>query len=204
MSELTVIENWSRARHLFFNWRCNLTFANKITLALGMACATGLLAQIRVPLPWTPVPVTGQTFAVLLSGVILGRWWGGISQVAYVAVGVAGIPWFSGASGGLSALAGPTGGYLFGFILAALFIGYFTDKYVRARNFPSLLVLMFFANFILIHGLGLLQLGFWLGLTKGTSPAFWDLFLMGTVPFIVGDITKIVAAAALSSSIIPK
>lgn len=204
MSELAMIENWGRAGRMFFKWRCSLTFANKIALALGMACATGFLAQIRVPLPWTPVPVTGQTFAVLLAGVVLGRWWGGISQAVYVAIGVAGIPWFSGAIGGLNALIGPTGGYLYGFILAALFIGHFTDKYVRARKFPLLLLLMFFANFVLIHGPGLLHLRLWISLAKGTAPAFWNLLLMGTVPFIIGDITKIIAAAALAHGIAPQ
>jgi len=88
-----------------------------------MACVTGLLAQIKISLPWTPVPITGQTFAVLLTGVLLGRWWGGISQVIYVVMGVVGIPWFAGLSGGYSALIGPSGGYIIGFILAALFLG---------------------------------------------------------------------------------
>ena len=69
-----------------------VSLANKVILALGMAVLTGVLAQVRLFLPWTPVLVTCQTFAVLLAGIILGRYWGGISQVIYVALGAAGIP----------------------------------------------------------------------------------------------------------------
>ncbi len=169
-----------------------------------MATATGLAAQIKISLPWTPVPISGQTFAVLIAGVLLGRWWGGISQIIYVGMGVAGVPWFVGWSGGYSVLIGPTGGYIVGFILAALFLGYFTDKYIRARSFLSMLGLMFFANFILIHILGLLQLEVWFHLVKGTSPTLWELLLMGTIPFIIGDITKIVIAAVVAKAITPK
>lgn len=204
MQRITAVDNYFSARYLFFKWRYNLAFVNKITLAFGMACITGLVAQIRIPLLWTPVPITGQTFAVLLSGVLLGRRWGGISQAIYVAMGVAGVPWFSGWSGGYGVLIGPSGGYIIGFILAALFVGHFTDKYIRARSFFSLLVLMLFANFVLIHVPGLLQLGTWLYIVKGTKPALWSLLWMGTIPFIVGDITKIVAAAALAKGITPK
>lgn len=204
MQGIAIIEDCLRARYLFFKWRYNAALANKIILAFGMACATGLLAQVKVPLPWTPVPITGQTFVALLAGVILGRWWGGISLGVYVAMGVAGVPWFAGWNGGYSAIIGPTGGYIIGFVLAALFLGYFTDKYVGARNFISLLFLMLFANFVLIHIPGLLQLALWFRVMRGVSPSFWELLLIGTVPFIVGDIVKIVAAAGLAYIITPR
>jgi len=150
------------------------------------------------------VPITGQTFAVLLAGVLLGRRWGGISLAAYVGIGAAGVPWFSGWSGGLGYIAGPTGGYIVGFILAALFLGYFTDKYVRSRSFFSMLGLMLFANFILIYVPGLLQLGLWVNLVKGEPTTFITLLGMGAVPFIPGDITKAIMAAAIARGITPK
>jgi len=190
-----------RAKYDVFRWRYELSIPKKLALALGMACLTGLLAQIRIG---NPVPVTGQTFAVLLAGVLLGRWWGGISLATYAGLGAAGIPWFAGWGSGLGYLAGPTGGYIIGFILAALFLGYFTDTYIRSRSFLSMLALMLFANFILIYVPGLLQLGLWLSLVKGESAAFTTLLGMGVFPFIIGDVTKAIIAAAIARGITPK
>jgi biotin transport system substrate-specific component len=187
-----------------FRWRYGLSIPMKLSLALGIACLAGLLAQTRFILPWSPVPVTGQTFAVLLAGVLLGRWWGGISMALYVGLGIAGVPWFQGLNGGLGYLAGPTGGYIIGFILAAFFLGYFTDKYVRSRSFLSMLGLMLFANFILIYIPGLLQLGLWLNLVQGEPASFSALLGMGLVPFLAGDITKAVVAAAIARGVTPK
>jgi len=198
------MERYFRARYLFFKWRYSLSLVNKTALALGMAFLTGLVAQIRIFLPWTPVPITGQTFAVLLAGVLLGKRWGGVSQAIYVVMGAAGIPWFANFSRGFGVLFGPTGGYLIGFILAALFIGHFTDKYIRARGFLSMFGLMLFANFVLIHGLGLLQLELWFYITKATKLTLCKLLKIGTLPFIVGDIIKITLAAALAKAITPK
>ena len=193
-----------QAKHDVFRWRYELSLPKKLVLAIGMACLTGLLAQIRIPLPWSPVPVTGQTFAVLLVGILLGKWWGGISLAVYAGLGAAGLPWFSGWASGLGYLAGPTGGYIIGFILAALFLGYFTDTYIRSRSFRSMLALMLFANFVLIYGPGLFQLGLWLKLVNGEPVAFTTLLSMGAIPFIAGDITKAVMAAAIARGMTPK
>jgi len=187
-----------------FRWRCELSIPKKLALALGIALLTGLAAQLRVQLPWSPVPITGQTFAVLLAGVLLGKWWGGVSLALYAGLGIAGIPWFTGFGSGLGYLAGPTGGYIIGFVFAALFLGYFTDKYVRARSLVSMLALMLFANFVLIYVPGLLQLGLWLNIVKGQPVTFSSLLMMGAIPFIVGDITKAVLAAAIARGITPK
>ncbi len=187
-----------------FRWRCELSIPKKLALALGIALLTGLAAQLRVQLPWSPVPITGQTFAVLLAGVLLGKWWGGVSLALYAGLGIAGVPWFTGFGSGLGYLAGPTGGYVIGFVFAALFLGYFTDKYVRARSFVSMLALMLFANFVLIYVPGLLQLGLWLNIVKGQPVTFSSLLMMGAIPFIVGDITKAVLAAAIARGITPK
>lgn len=187
-----------------FRWRCELSIPKKLALALGIALLTGLAAQLRVQLPWSPVPITGQTFAVLLAGVLLGKWWGGVSLALYAGLGIAGVPWFTGFGSGLGYLAGPTGGYVIGFVFAALFLGYFTDKYVRARSFVSMLALMLFANFVLIYVPGLLQLGLWLNIVKGQPVTLSSLLMMGAIPFIVGDITKAVLAAAIARGITPK
>lgn len=200
----TTVDRWRMARYNAYRWRYELSLIQKVALALGMACLTGLLAQTRVPLPWTPVPITGQTFAALLAGILLGRWWGGLSQVIYTGLGAAGVPWFNGWTGGISHLAGPTGGYIIGFILAALFIGHFTDKYIRARRFCGLLSLMLFANFVLIYLPGLIQLQLWLNLVKGQVTNFYQVLTMGLFPFITGDIIKIIFAAGIAWGVTPK
>jgi biotin transport system substrate-specific component len=201
---MTVVSAINQTKLEAFRWRYELSIPKKLALSLAVAALTGLLAQARVPLPWSPVPVTGQTFGVLLAGVLLGRWWGGVSMAMYAGLGAAGVPWFTGLNGGIAYLAGPTGGYVVGFILAALFLGYFTDKYVRSRGFLSMLGLMLFANFVLVYGPGLFQLGLWLDLIKGQPAAFMSLLMMGAVPFIAGDITKAAAAALIAGAITPK
>ncbi|MAG15033.1 MAG: biotin transporter BioY [Dehalococcoidales bacterium] len=201
---MAIAARVDRNKYDVFRWRYELSLPKKLALAVGIACLTGLIAQIRIVIPWSPVPVTGQTFAVLLAGVILGRWWGGISLTMYAGLGIAGVPWFTGWGGGLSHLAGPTGGYIIGFILAALFLGHFTDKYIRSRSFLSMLGLMLFANFILIYVPGVLQLGLWINLVKGEPIAFTNLLMMGVIPFIAGDITKAILAAAIARGVTPK
>jgi len=201
---MAIAARIDRTKYDIFRWRCELSLPGKMALALGVACLIGLVAQIRFVLPWSPVPVTGQTFAVLLAGVFLGKRWGGISLATYAGLGAAGVPWFAGLNGGLGYLVGPTGGYVLGFILAALFLGHFTDTYIRSRSFLSMLALMLFANFILIYVPGLLQLGLWLNLVKGEPVAFTTLLGMGAFPFIAGDITKAVMAAAIARGVTPK
>jgi len=197
------IDKYKQIRYNLFKWRYELDVAHKVVLALSFACLTGLLAQVRFYLPWTPVPITGQTFAVLLSAIILGRW-GGISQFLYAGIGAAGVPWFAGWKGGIGVITGPTGGYIIGFIIASFFLGYFVDKYIHSMSFLSIFGLMLFANFVLIYGPGLLQLYIWLSFVKGLSLSFRELLIMGAIPFIVGDMTKVVTAAAITKAITPK
>ena len=196
---VTVLDKYKEIRYNLFKWRCEASLIHKIILAFTMASITGIAAQVRIPLPWTPVPISAQTFAVLLSGVLLGGWYGGLSQVFYIGAGIAGVPWFSGGGSGIAYISGPTGGYIIGFVLAALFIGYFIDRFARARGFFAVFVLMLFANFILIHLPGLLQLSVVTGVRN-----IYKLLSMGTLPFIVGDVAKVLAAAALAKGITPK
>ncbi|MFH1003691.1 MAG: biotin transporter BioY [Chloroflexota bacterium] len=196
--ELTVRIN--QVKYDVFRWRYELSVPRKLALALGTAAVVGLLAQVRFPLPWSPVPITGQTLGVLLAGVLLGRWWGGVSLALYAGLGAAGVPWFSSWASGL----GSTGGYIIGFVLATLFLGHFTDSYIRSRSFVSMLGLMLLANFVLIYLPGLVWLGLWLDVVKGTPATLVTLLGMGALPFIPGDITKAVLAAAVARGITPK
>jgi len=201
---MAIAARISQAKYDVFRWRYELSIPKKLALAIGIACLTGLAAQIRILLPWSPVPVTGQTFAVLLAGVLLGRWWGGTSLAIYAGLGAAGVPWFTGLGSGLGYLAGPTGGYIFGFILAALFLGHLADSYVKSRSFLTMLGLMLFANFVLIYVPGLLQLGLWFNLIKGEPVTLTTLLTMGAIPFIAGDIAKVFLVAAVARGVTPK
>jgi biotin transport system substrate-specific component len=194
------VDRYKNARLSLFKWRYELSFVYKIIFALSLACLTGLLAQIRFYIPGTPVPVTGQVFGVILAGVLLGTW-GGISQMLYLVIGAAGVPWFAGFGGGLAYLAAtPTVGYLVGFIIAAFFIGFVVDRYLKSRKFFSMTLLMLFATFILIYVPGLIYFYFWFGSSLG----FIELLTMCILPFIAADIVKAVIAAGIATTITPK
>jgi len=201
-----AVNTWERvemAKYHAYRWRVELNTAQKALLALGMAVALGLMAQARVYLPWTPVPITMQTLGVLLAGVMLGRNWGAASALLYVGLGACGVPWFNGWSGGMAHLAGPTGGYLIGFVLAAGVVGYVSDKYAKVRTLPRLLGLMTLAGILLVYLPGLLWLKLWTGLL-GSSLGWGEVLAMGVLPFIAGDLLKVIAAAALARAVLPR
>lgn len=198
MQGLVMVDGFLRARYGFFRWRYSLALVNKIALAFGMACVTGLLAQVRFYLPFTPVPVTGQVLGVLLSGVICGGVFGSVSQAIYVGLGMAGVPWFAHASAGSWAIfISPTGGYLIGFILAPLLIGKFTDRYIGARTFLQQLKFM-------MCGVGVIYLFGAVVLAIVLKTGFLETFVKGVIPFIGIDLVKAAAAAGFSSFVLPK
>lgn len=198
------MDNFYSTRKNVFERIQDASTATKLLMSLMMACLTGIMAQIIIPLPWTPVPITAQTFAVLCSGLFLGKRYGCLSQVLYVVLGVAFIPWFGGMTGGLEALLGSTGGYFIGFIITSYFIGLITEKYAESRSFRKMAVVIGIANFALIYIPGLAGLALWFSLTQGTAIGIVDLLMMGLVPFIVGDIVKILGAASVSKVFLPK
>ena len=192
-----IISKYESAKYNFFKWRFESTHLNKVMLALGFACLTGLLAQARFYLPYTPVPVTGQVFAVLLSGVILGKWYGGLSQGFYAGLGAAGIPWFNGLKSGMDVLSGVTGGYIIGFIAAALVIGWFTDRYVKSRSFVWMFVLMVI-GITLIYIPGVIQLSFVLDVNAQRA------IELGALPFIGADLYKALIVTAIATALTPR
>jgi biotin transport system substrate-specific component len=198
MSSLAHAHDWYvEARHRAFRLRDELIWEERAALALAMAFLTGAVAQVRVPLPYTPVPITGQVFAVLLSGALLGAGHGGLSQVFYVGLGAMGMPWFAGLSGGMAALFGPSGGYIIGFIPAALLIGRVTEKWPPARRFLPLCALMLLGVGI-IYLFGALQFSFVM------HAGLKSTFALAVVPFIGVDLLKATLAASLSAAILPK
>ena len=198
------MDNYYSTRKNVFERIRESSTVTKILMSLLMACFTGIMAQIVIPLPWTPVPITAQTFAVLCSGLFLGKKYGCLSQILYIVLGVAFIPWFGGMTGGLEMLLGSTGGFLIGFIIASYFIGSITEKYADARSFRKMVITIGIANFALIYIPGLIGLALWVSLTQGTTIGIVDLLMMGLVPFIIGDIVKILGAASISKVFLPK
>ena len=197
------MENYYSTRKNVFERIQDSSTATKVLMSLLMACFTGIMAQIIIPLPWTPVPITAQTFAVLCSGLFLGKKYGCLSQIFYIVLGVAFIPWFGGMTGGLEVFLGSTGGFLIGFVIASYFIGYITEKYADARNFTKMAGVIGIANFALIYIPGLAGLALFLT-SQGMTFGVMDLLMMGLIPFIAGDIVKILGAAAVSKVFLPK
>lgn len=145
----------------------------------GGALATALAAHVRIPLPFTPVPVTLQTMVVLLCGATLGAAGGALSQALYLALGAAGVATFAGGT-----LTGITGGYLLGFVVAAALVGAVAR---RTDNVFAVGVAML-AGSLLILGLGSAWLAHVNGLTAGQA------LTAGLVPFLAGDLLKTAAA----------
>jgi len=158
-------------------------------LAVGaFITLTTLSAFVRIPLPFTPVPLTLQTFFVLLSGALLGRKLGVITQVAYMFLGLTGQQVFTGSGSGSLYLLGPTGGYIMGFVLASFFAGSFLIK--EKQSAFAVFIKLLAADFIILFS-GM----FWLNisLSCGLSKAF----LLGFLPFVLGDILKVTLATVV-------
>lgn len=161
-----------------------------VAAVVGFAVLTALAAQVRIPLPFTPVPITGQTFAVLLTGAALGMRLGAASQTLYLAMGFMGLPVFTDGGSGIQAMAGATGGYLVGFVLAAAAVGWLAERGID-RRFP-ISILAFVAGSIVIYAVGAL------GLMVNLDMAFTEAIAKGVAPFLVGDAVKAVAAGLLT------
>ena len=149
----------------------------------GSLCVAGM-AQLRIPLPFTPVPITGQTFAVLLVGAGLGSRRGAISLALYLLLGLLGLPFFAGGASGLAILLGPTGGYLVGFVVAATLVGLLAARGLD-RRIPSAL-LAFLTGEVVIYLFGVAWLSVFLGIPHAITA--------GLLPFLFGDAIKLAAA----------
>jgi biotin transport system substrate-specific component len=165
-----------------------LDWMRSVALVVAFSLFVALAAQIVIPLPWTPVPVTAQTFAVLLTGALLGSRLGALALIAYLAEGSVGLPFFSGGAGGAHYLFfSPTAGYLFAFPVAAFVTGYLAERGWDRRLLTSALAMALGSLVILAGG--------WAWLTLLFRSAA-EAFVAGVAPFVVGDIIKIALASA--------
>ena len=159
-------------------------------LVVAFAAFTGLAAQVSITLPFTPVPITGQTFAVLLGGAALGWRRGLAGMVLYLAAGLTPwVPWFAEGSGGTQMLRAPSFGYLVGFVVAAALVGRLAEQ--GWDRTPPLTVLTMVVGNLVIYAFGLpwLMATLDVGLAKG--------FELGVRPFLAGDALKVLLAAGL-------
>ena len=167
-----------------------LDFVRQAGLVIGFSLLTALSAQIVIPLG-TP-PITGQTFAVLLTGALLGSRLGAMAMIAYLIEGATGLPFFAGGQGGLLHLMGPSAGYLIAFPAAAFITGAFAEHGWDRKFFTAAAAMAIGSIVILLSG------WIWFSLVMRTSPA---LTLFNTViKFIPGDLIKIALAAAVLPS----
>jgi biotin transport system substrate-specific component len=164
-------------------WRVLLAFAGSWLVAL--------LAQIEIPLPFTPVPITGQTLGVLLVGASLGAGLGGVSMLLYLAQGAIGLPFFSGGESGVEflRLSAATGGYLWGFVLAAAVVGALAER-KWDRSVRSSIGAMFLGE-VVLYAVAIP----WL--MQALDVSLSRALEIGLAPFVVGDTIKLLAAAGL-------
>ncbi len=159
------------------------TLLRNVVLVLSSTTLIALCARISFPVPWSSVPITGQTFAVLLTGALLGSRLGALSVVAYLAQGAMGLPVFA-YGGGAAYFAGPTAGFLIGFVPMAFIVGYLCERGWDRRPWTAAPAMLAGSVVLYIFGLS------WLArFVPGDS-----LLAAGLTPFIAGDLTKIVLA----------
>ena len=158
-----------------------------LTLSALLCALLAVLSQVQIPLP--PVPISLSLLAVHLCGALLGARWGAAAVGCYVFLGAAGVPVSAGFAGGVSVLFGPTGGFLFGYILCALIVGLLTQRlgFTRRNLFLSMA-----AGTLACYALGMA----WFSLTSGATLA--GSLSVCVLPFIPGDLLKAVLAASLS------
>lgn len=155
-------------------------------LVVGAAAFVGLLAQIAIRLPFTPVPITGQTLGVLLAGAALGWKRGAAAMGLYAVVGLAGVPWFAGHQSGY---VGASFGYIVGFVLCAALCGFLAERGVDRSLLKSVPAMV--AGEVVLYGVGVLWLALDLHVGVGRAVA------LGLTPFVAADAIKAAFAAML-------
>lgn len=188
---LVIADIWARPQA-----RTNVLVRNT-TLVVGFALFTAICAQIRIPLGFTPVPVTGQTFAVLLAGAALGTRLGALSQLTYWLAGLTGLPFYSNATGGWNAGTGATMGYMIGFIFAAAATGHLAELKHDRKFITSLPAMLLGSAIIYICGATWLAHSLNIAVTTGDKNAI----SLGVAPFLIGDLIKMLLAAMSTATI---
>jgi len=157
------------------------------TLTVLASLIISLFATVAIPLPFTPVPIATQGIVILILSALLGPKRGPAAVLGFLAQGAAGLPVFAGGVGGMAKLFGPTGGYLFGYVIGAFVVGYFVER-MRERSSLNLFGILALGN-AMFFLFGVPYLSLYVGLKKAV--------LLGFAPFLVGDLLKLSAAVKL-------
>lgn len=167
-----------------------MKFSVRAICFIGMfAAVTAVLSILTIPTPWG-VPFTLQTFSVALCGYVLGEKYGTVSTALYVLLGLVGVPVYAGMKAGPGVLFGPTGGYLFGFILMTLLCGFAMKCYTKKTGVSKVMLFLVLSllGLAACHIPGIIQLKFVLGLTWGQAA------MSGSVPYLLKDVLSVAGA----------
>lgn len=162
----------------------------ELALVAMFAAVTSVLAYVRIPLPFGPVPITGQTLGLMLAGLVLGPRLAAISQAVYILMGLVGLPVFAGGTAGIGVLVGPTGGYLWAHIPGAYMVGLIAGERSHL-SVTRALTAAAVGGIVAVYGLGVWQLAAVAGMDWQAAIA------AGVLPFLVGDAIKVAAAAVV-------
>ena len=155
----------------------------------GYALLVGLTAQVVILLPFTPVPITGQTFGVLMGAMAIGLRRATLGMALYVLAGLAGLPWFAQGQGGTASVVLPSFGYIVGFLIASPLLGWLAEAGWGKDPFRVLAAMA--GGSLVIYAVG----AAWLALALSIGPQ--EAIRLGVLPFVLGDLLKALAACAL-------
>lgn len=173
-------------------YKDNSAKIKKMVFAALFAALIAVGAYLQIPFSPLGVPITLQTFFVLLAAVTLGKNWGTVCIIVYLLVGFIGFPVFSGGNSGIGILFGPTGGYLYSFIIAAFVVGYLSEN---TKKTPMALFLAAFVGSMLILSIGTLHLALFARIPLHIA------FMTGFALFVPGDIIKSIAIAFVAAGV---
>lgn len=163
----------------------------RISLLAALICVSGYLI---IPLPFSPVPATAQSLAIMLTGSLLSPFHALAALTLFIFLGIIGLPVFAGGASGFGVVLGPTGGYLAGFLCGAVTISLLKGK---KPNLPRIIFANAVGGILVVYLMGLLRLSQLTGMTLGNA------FMVGAAPFLVGDVIKVFLAAGIAWKIAP-
>jgi biotin transport system substrate-specific component len=184
------VHSYTEAETLLGAALAPMDWTRSVSLVFVFSLLTALAAQIVIPIG--PVPITAQTFAVLLTGALLGSRLGAMAMIVYLLEGASGLPFFYGGHGGITHLLGPTGGYLVAFPAAAFITGAFAENGWDKRFLTAVAAMATGSLIIMVAGWA------WFSFVTHTAPGV--AFKVSVAPFLIGDVIKIMLAAAMLPS----
>lgn len=164
----------------------------EMMLSAMFVAIISVLTYIAIPLPFSPVPITGQTLGIMLVGMVLSTNASFVTLFVYILLGAIGLPVFSGGASGIGILFGPTGGYIFGFLIGAVLISFLAGN---SNNLKRLIIAGFVGGILIVDLIGMT----WLGISTGMG--IKKAFVVGVLPFLIGDGIKLLLSALIASKL---